>query len=251
MTGARPAVPILRFEKIDSTNAEALRRASAGDTGPLWIAANTQSAARGRRGRVWQTGTGNLAATYLAPSGRPAAEAALFSFVAGLAVADLLVEGAPGAEIRLKWPNDVLLNGRKAAGILLESAGTGGRTDWLAIGIGVNLASHPALDECRPGAPRPTSLAAEGAAALSPEAALAALDRHLAGWIARFDRDGFPTIRAAWLARAAHLGQRIGAGLVRERLEGTFEDVDATGALVLHTALGRRRIAAAELYFPE
>ena len=139
--------PIEAYDEIDSTNAEARRRAEAGEGGPVWITAGRQTAGRGRRGRSWSTETGNLAATLLTTTDVPAAEAAQLSFVAALAACDLadtcLGEGAA----RLKWPNDVLVFGRKAVGILVES---GARPDdrlWLAVGIGVNLAHAPSDTE--------------------------------------------------------------------------------------------------------
>ena len=111
---------ILAFEDIDSTNAEARRLAEGGETGPLWITALRQHAGRGRRGRAWETGDGNLAATYLFTTRKPAAEAAQVSFVAALAVADLIEAFVPDGPVTLKWPNDPLIAGAKAAGILVE-----------------------------------------------------------------------------------------------------------------------------------
>jgi BirA family biotin operon repressor/biotin-[acetyl-CoA-carboxylase] ligase len=161
-------------------------------------------------------------------------------------VADLLTHFAPGAEIATKWPNDALLNGKKAAGILLENLGAGGgRKANLAIGIGINLAHHP-----DPAASRwpPTSLAAETGRAPGIEDALLVLADRLGHWLGIGD---FATIRAAWLARTTHLGQQIEARLPDRTLSGIFEDVDAEGALVLRTPAGPQRIAAADIHFPE
>ena len=117
---ARPP-PIEALDEIDSTNAEARRRAEAGAAGPVWITAKRQSAGRGRRGRSWETGAGNLAATLLTVTSRPAGEAAQVSFIAALAVADLAAAYAPPSLVALKWPNDPLIAGKKVAGILVES----------------------------------------------------------------------------------------------------------------------------------
>ncbi|MEM9146103.1 MAG: biotin--[acetyl-CoA-carboxylase] ligase [Pseudomonadota bacterium] len=236
---------------VDSTNAEAARRAEAGEAGPLWIMAVEQTAARGRRGRRWSGEPGNLFATLLVRPNLSPRDAALVSFVAALAVADVAEAAAPEAEIRLKWPNDVLVNGGKVAGILLESAGIAEQLHWLAVGIGVNLVGAPGDAEIRPGGTPPISLTAAGAAPMRPETALSHLAEAMARWLARFESHGFEPIRSAWLARAAHLGQRIGAGLPTEQLWGTFEAVDDRGNLVLNTASGRRLIAAAEIHFPE
>src|SRR3984957_6921346 len=109
--------PIEALEEIDSTNAEARRRAEAGARGPLWITAKRQTAGRGRRGRAWETGAGNLAATLLIHTDKPPAEAAQVSFVAALAVADLAAAFVPASLVSLKWPNDPMIAGKKTAGI--------------------------------------------------------------------------------------------------------------------------------------
>ena len=135
--------PVETYDELDSTNAEARRRAEAGEGGPVWITAGRQTAGRGRRGRAWSTETGNLAAPLLTTTDVSAAEAAQLSFVAALAACDLADAWLGEGAARLKWPNDVLVFGRKAVGILVES---GSRPDgrlWLAIGIGVNLAHSP------------------------------------------------------------------------------------------------------------
>src|SRR5690349_9275296 len=139
--------PIEALDEIDSTNAEARRRAEAGDSGPVWITAERQTAGRGRRGRSWETGKGNLAATLLCVTQKPPVEAAQVSFVAALAVADLAAAFVPAALVSLKWPNDPMIAGRKASGILVESGPHPGGGLWLAIGIGVNLATPPLSPE--------------------------------------------------------------------------------------------------------
>jgi BirA family biotin operon repressor/biotin-[acetyl-CoA-carboxylase] ligase len=234
------------LDTVDSTNEEARRRAEAGEDGPLWIMAHRQTAGRGRRGRAWSGPSGNLAATCLMrPDGGPA-QAALHSFAACLAVADLFEALAPGVPVALKWPNDALLNGRKAAGVLLEGSGTGQGVAWLAVGIGVNLASHP---DPEPEAWPPTSIAAETGRAPDPEAALAVLAAAFARWADLLATQGFAPLRAAWLARAARLGQKVVARLPRETVEGIFADLDASGALVLSQGGRLRHIQAADVYF--
>lgn len=229
--------------------AEAARRAP-GLAAPTWICALEQTAARGRRGRAWAMPPGNFAASLvMRPEGTPA-EAALRSFVAALALRDALaaVMGRPEA-LALKWPNDVLLNGGKVAGILLESAGAAGRIDALVIGIGVNLAAAPAAADLEPGAVPPVSVAGETGVSVTPEDFLTHLARAFAQWEARFTAHGFAPIRAEWLAHAARLGEAITARTPRESVTGTFADVDSDGQLVLETAQGPRRIAAADIFF--
>jgi BirA family biotin operon repressor/biotin-[acetyl-CoA-carboxylase] ligase len=230
-------VGLLRLDEIDSTNEEARRRAEAGERGPLWLLAQRQTAGRGRRGAVWQAEAGNLTATTLLS---PPGNFAQLSFAAALATADLAQHFAPDARVTVKWPNDVLADGKKLAGILLESG-----PDWLAIGIGVNLAGHPEATEFPA-----TSLAALGMAPPLPEAALTVLAARFAHWYDRWMEDGFAVLRAAWLARAPEVGALIRARLAsHETRHGTFEGIDASGALLLREASGVRAITAGEVFF--
>ena len=236
---------ILSLGEVDSTNEEARRRAEVGEPGPLWITATRQVGGKGRQGRVWTSIDGNLYSTLLIRPDLSPQTASLYSFAACLSVAELF-ESA-GAEAQLKWPNDALLNGGKAAGVLLEASGAAGRVDWLAIGVGVNLAGHPPAD---PGAIHPpTSLLAETGVALSPDEAVAGLADRLAHWGGRLSREGFGPLRSAWLSRAIKLGERIEARMPGATHSGVFEDVDETGALVLRTRDGIRRLHAADIYF--
>jgi len=236
--------------EVDSTNAEAARLAPH-LTQPTWILALRQTAGRGRRGRPWQDPPGNFAATLLMrPSGGPQ-DAALRSFVAALALHEAL--GAvigPAGTLALKWPNDVLLNGGKVAGILLESLGGGAQgVSHLAIGIGVNLASAPDAAGLDPVTAPPVSVAGETGLAIAPEELLTFLAAAFARWEAQLATFGFGPIRTAWLARAARIGQTLTARTMTETIEGRFETIDETGALVLATAQGRRTVPAADVYF--
>ncbi|SLN50096.1 Bifunctional ligase/repressor BirA [Roseovarius albus] len=235
--------------EVDSTNAEAARIA-ADLSGPEWILALRQTAGRGRRGRVWANPEGNFSATLvMRPSERPDV-IALRSFVAALALHDALVAATGRVEIfSLKWPNDVLLNGGKLAGILLESSGFGEQLTHFAIGIGVNLMSAPDVRDLEAGATRPVSLMSEAGAKVTPEEFLDLLAPAYARYEAQFTTYGFEPIRTAWLDRAARLGEVITARTTRETHTGTFETVDATGNLVLSTAKSRIAIPAADVFF--
>jgi BirA family biotin operon repressor/biotin-[acetyl-CoA-carboxylase] ligase len=238
--------PIEALDEVDSTNAEARRRADAGQTGPIWITAARQSAGRGRRGRAWETGSGNLAATLLMVSHKPPAEAAQVSFVAALAVADLAGAYVPPSLISLKWPNDLLIAGRKMAGILVESGPHAGGGLWLAVGIGVNLATPPVA------ADRPATALAEHLRAPPPKPleALAILAEAFERWRELWTRMGFSPIAEAWTARAHGLGQPCTAHLPGETIAGVAEGLDADGALRLRTAAGVvRRITAGDVFF--
>jgi BirA family biotin operon repressor/biotin-[acetyl-CoA-carboxylase] ligase len=247
---AAPAWPsgyaLKHFEAIDSTNEEARRLAAAGERGPVWIAADRQSAGRGRRGRNWDSPTGNLAATLFLRPDRPAADCAQLSFVAAISASDMVSRYAGGAAVKVKWPNDVLADGRKIAGILLESASAGGdRLDWLAVGIGVNLAVFPDGMEFPA-----TSLAALGVSPPSPQDALVGLASAWAKWYDVWMTREFGEIRDVWLSRAAGLGARIRARLQNEETHGVFEGIDASGALILRESLDRVRvISAGEVFF--
>jgi BirA family transcriptional regulator, biotin operon repressor / biotin---[acetyl-CoA-carboxylase] ligase len=232
------------LETVTSTNAVAAGMAP----GPAWVLGLEQTAGRGRRARVWASPRGNFhASLVMAPDGPPQ-QVALRSFAAALALRDAfaVVTGVPEA-FRLKWPNDVLCNGGKVAGILLESVSSGAGVAHLVIGIGVNLIAAPDVAEV--GALPPVSLLAETGRRITPEAFLDALAPAYAAWETTYVQHGFAPLRAAWLAQAAHLGQPIRARTGNATHHGTFEDVDETGALVLLTPQGRLAIPAAEVFF--
>jgi len=237
---------LLELDEIDSTNQEAKRRAAAGVTSPLWIVAARQSEGRGRRGNAWQSLLGNLAATLLIRPERRAAECAQLSFAAALAVSDMLAGFAPHAHLGLKWPNDVLADGRKIAGILLESESKAdGTAAWLAVGIGVNLAAYP--DDVELPA---TSLAVQGILPPTPRDAMLDLAAAFAKWYEVWRTQGFAPVREAWLARASGLGSRVRARLAKEEVVGVFQGIDESGALLLGLAGGvTRAIAAGEVFF--
>lgn len=237
------------LQSVDSTNAEAARIAP-DLAGPEWILALTQTAARGRRGRPWVNPQGNFAATLVLQPDEPPETVALRSFVASLALYDAFatVTGRPQG-LSLKWPNDVLLNGGKVAGILLESVGVGRDVRHIGIGIGVNLKQAPDAREVEEGAVRPVSLLSESSVDVTPEEFLDVLAPAYAHHEAQFRLYGFAPIRELWLSRAARLGEVITARSMREEVTGTFETVDETGNLVLSTAKGRAVIAAADIFF--
>jgi BirA family transcriptional regulator, biotin operon repressor / biotin---[acetyl-CoA-carboxylase] ligase len=232
---AATGVRLLARDLIGSTNADALERARAGERGPLWITARAQSAGRGRRGNVWISEPGNLYATLLLGNPASARRLPQLSFVAALAVIDAIGEAAPrlASRLALKWPNDVLCDGAKIAGTLLEGEGQG-RDVAVAVGIGVNCAHHPA------GMPYPvTNLAAEGAS-VSPDQLFRALSGAMARRLAQWDRGaGFEAIRADWLARAAGVGSAIRVRLPEREISGRFEALDEDGRLMLRLPEGR------------
>lgn len=245
------AAPVLLLDQTDSTNAEARRRAEAGETGPLWIAARRQTAGRGRRGRAWESDTGNLFATLLTTTRKPPAEAAQVTFIAALAVADLLDGWAPSSLVTIKWPNDVMLAGAKSSGILVESGAHAAGGLWLAVGIGVNLARAPEGTE-RPATALVHHLTAEHAAPPTVDAAAHRLAEAFGVWMRRWEELGFQPILDAWAARAPGLDGPAVARLGHETLEGRAEGVAPDGALRLRLADGSLRlISAGDVFFGE
>ncbi len=232
--------------EVDSTNAEGMRLAPELEV-PTWIFAARQVAGRGRRGRAWSDPAGNFAASLLLRPVEPPPQAALRSFVASLALHDALSALAPKADLSLKWPNDVLLNGGKLAGILLEGSSLAGRMVHLVVGIGVNLMNVP--EPGAEGAVLPVSLRDGAGIEVAPELLLTHLAAAYARREAVFVRDGFAPIRADWLAKAARLGQVVTARTMQGETVGRFETVDEGGNLVLSTANGRQAIPAADVFF--
>jgi BirA family transcriptional regulator, biotin operon repressor / biotin---[acetyl-CoA-carboxylase] ligase len=240
--------PIEAYDELDSTSAEARRRAEAGEGGPVWITAAVQTAGRGRRGRAWSTQRGNLAATLLTLTDRPPAEAAQLSFVAALAACDLADTCLGPGVARLKWPNDVLIHGRKAVGILVESGARADGRLWLAVGIGVNLAHAPQDVE------RPATAFADHMSGPPPppRVALEVLATAFERWRAAWATQGFPPIAAGWSERATGIGQRCEARLPNRTLTGVAEGLEPDGALRLRLDDGGlERITAGDVFFGE
>src|SRR5215467_4755732 len=218
-------VRLIAHEVLGSTNTEALQLARHGERGPLWVTAERQSAGRGRRGRAWISPPGNLYASLLLTEPAAAEHWPQLSFVAALAIHDAVVEIAGDLKPRLaiKWPNDLLLAGAKFAGILIEGEGD---VNAVAVGIGINCASHPA-DTDFPA----TDLAAAGAT-VSPPTLLSALSIKMLGRIAQWNAgEGFSTIRTDWLARASGVGEHVRVRLAERELAGRFEALDEAGFL--------------------
>ena len=227
---------LVALDTVGSTNDEAAHLADAGAPEGTVVWSREQSGGRGRRGRVWASPVGNLYTSTILRPDCPAQRAAELGFAAALAVADIV---PAGREVRVKWPNDVLVDGGKIAGILLESAiGQTGQVQHVVAGIGVNVGFAPQLPEMRyPGS----------ALGGSVEAALEKLAAALAARLAEWRREGFETVRAAWLAQAGPIGAEVDVRLGDELVRGRFAGLDREGALLLDTATGPRKIVSGEL----
>lgn len=230
---------IAYFDEIDSTNMEAARRYAGGERGPLWIVARAQSRGRGRlAGRLWTSPPGNLYSTCLITLSAPVRALGQSGFAVALAVIDTIARlGGEALDVRLKWPNDVLIGGCKVSGILIESLGGSDGEGWtLAIGCGINLAVAP------DGTRYPATALARWGLAPGPEAAFAvyaeALERRLAQW--QGGRN-FADIRRDWSLFGPREGSEIEVTAGPETLNGRFAGLGEGGALRLALADGAVR----------
>lgn len=237
--GVQPQPRLVSLDVVDSTNAEAMRRALAGERGPLWITAARQTAGKGRSGRTWVSDEGNFFASLLfALPTQAMPKAYQLSLVAGVAAVDAIrdtVGGEPQGFLRVKWPNDLLLGREKVGGILVESSAVG--ADLAAvIGIGINLVSFPGTTSLPA-----TNLARHGFEARK-DFILSNLARAVAGWLGRWQEgSGFAEVRSAWLDRAGPIGEACSVTTAQGRVEGRFDGIDADGALLLVGGDGRRQ----------
>jgi BirA family biotin operon repressor/biotin-[acetyl-CoA-carboxylase] ligase len=250
---------LFSYDSVGSTSDEAARAARAGDAGDVWFAALEQTSGRGRRGRPWQTVRGNLAASLLyLPEVAPAVSATL-GFVAGVALARALAVAAPEAEIgigldggtgtngrfALKWPNDVLADGAKLAGILLEAQKRPDGQTAVVVGFGVNVVAAPA------GLPYPaTSLRQLGSTATAGTIFAALSD----SWVDCVEiwnsGRGVSAILAAWRQTAAGIGAEIAVSRDGDVVRGIFETVDDAGRLIVRASDDTRiPITAGDVHF--
>jgi BirA family biotin operon repressor/biotin-[acetyl-CoA-carboxylase] ligase len=235
-------VRLVSHDVLTSTNSEALALVRQGERGPFWITATRQTAGRGRRGRRWVSAVGNLFATLLLADPAPPEHWPELSFVAALAIHDSVVEVAAAIkpQLAIKWPNDLLLAGKKFAGILIDGEPVADGTGVVAIGIGVNCTSHPDDTDF------PATDLAAGGAEVRAETLFATLSAKMLGRIAQWNRgEHFSTIRADWLARAAGLGENMRVRLADREVAGRFETIDDAGRLVLVPPEGGREAIAA------
>lgn len=230
-------IPLETVDEIGSTS-EALKMRAAGPGPEAALLARRQSGGHGRLGRPWHSIDGNLHLSVLL---RPQSLRwpGHWSILAAVALADTVRTDLPAGALRLKWPNDLLLDGGKLAGVLLEAGVASG--PWLVIGFGVNLAGAPAE------LGRPVACLASVVPAPAPDDFADRLLQALQRWRARYAAEGFAPVRAAWLAAAHAPGERIVVGLGAKRVEGAFRGLDHDGALLLDGPDGGLAITAGEL----
>lgn len=234
-------------EMLDSTNAEALRLACAGEEGGLWIWAHSQRAGRGRLGRHWDSVAGNLFATLLLRPDCRQTQLAQLSLVAGLALHDAaagLLSSDMTRHLALKWPNDLLYDGMKLGGVLLESKGGEGGVPAVAMGIGLNLTAHP------DGTDYPaTDLARHGISA-TPARALESLAAACDDWLGVWNNgSSFAPIREAWMARSLPANAPLQVKLTASVSRGVYGGLDEDGALILVLDDGtKKRITTGDVF---
>lgn len=234
------AAEVVRLDSVDSTQTVAFALAERGAADRTVVVADQQLAGRGRRGRAWHAPAGTcLLTSILVRSGLPRALLATFSPTTAVATAEALGRVAPVAA-RVKWPNDVLVGGKKIAGILLESRTVAGPVAPLVIGIGVNLAQRAFAPEL---AGRATSIALETGRAVARETMLAALLEAFDAWRARLEGEGFGPVRERW----RRLSDTIGRHVTVDGVSGTAVDLDADGALLVDVGGVIKRVIAGEI----
>jgi BirA family transcriptional regulator, biotin operon repressor / biotin---[acetyl-CoA-carboxylase] ligase len=237
------SLPVRHYELIDSTNAEARRLFEAGECRSAWIRSDVQTAGRGRLGRAWQSGHGNLYTTLLLATGAPPVTLPQVGFVVALAVADVAQKFVDSSDIHLKWPNDCLIRGAKFSGILAEildsSAGI------VAIGCGINIAHVPG------GLPYAvTALAHYGQA--NCDTVFEDYKQAMSRWFAVWDEGrGFAAIVDAWTGLAIGFGEDIEVDQQGQLTRGRYVGLDASGGLLLDDEHGTRHcIFAGDVRIP-
>ena len=238
---ATRAEPIVTLDTVDSTQRVAFELAADGAPDGAVVVANHQHAGRGRRGRVWQAapGTSLLASIVLRPRLAPP-EAPRLSFAAAIAVAEA-IERLTGVTPKLKWPNDVLLRGRKVAGIQLEARA---EASIVVLGIGVNLGQTSFPDDVRD---RAISVLQATGIALDRDRLLTVIRERLDVWRARLTTEGFAPLRERWL----ELSSTIGRVVQIDGVTGPAVDLDVSGALIVADGSGRRAILSGEITEPD
>lgn len=230
---------------IGSTSQTLVDRARRGEPGPVWLVADEQNKGRGRLSRAWDSPTGNLYASLLLSDPAPAARVADLSFVLSLALRDAVLSAAGLADdhaLTLKWPNDLMHGGRKAAGLLLEG-GRGGEVAFVVAGFGVNVVAHPE------GTTHASTDLTSAGYRVTRDATFLALSNAVASHLATWNRgEGFAEIRESWLRHAYGRGKTLRVNTLQESFEAVFKNIDESGRLVVETPGGERMVSAGDVF---
>lgn len=234
------------YAEVVSTNSTCLELARSGDDGNHWVSAEKQTSGKGSRGRSWDSLTGNLFASLLLKNPSEEKLLATLTFVASLAIRDLIVNLAPNrqVDVRLKWPNDVLLKGKKLSGILLENHQVKG-DNMVIVGIGINVQSSP-KEALFPA----ISLKEFGIKSVAPDLFFQ-LAQYMQNRLDQWDCGlGFENTKEDWLKHAAKLGEQVQVKQSNETLNGIFEGLSEDGRMLLKTANGQlKKISTADIFF--
>jgi len=237
---------LVTLETVDSTNRLALDLAQQAGANKTWVLSEKQRAGRGRNGREWVSPPGNLYASLLLVDPCPMEESPRLGFVAGIALAEVVRALSVPGDVRLKWPNDLIVDGAKISGILLEGRGLEGGRHAVAIGIGLNMASAPDL-----GPVRTTALQALGVSAGRREV-FRRLSESMAHWLKVFARGrGFYRVRDAWRELALKPGTPLTVKLAQGARSGRFGGIDDRGRLILDTPDGLVHVDAGDVFLNE
>ncbi len=241
-----PDYELRTYDAIDSVVEEAKRLAVAGAEEGTLVWALEQHAGRARLGRRWVSPPGNLYCALLLRLDDPAERAAQTCYVAILSLAAAMAELIGPAELRFRWPNDILMGEAKAAGVWLEASprNAAGAFEWLVVGAAVNINSYPADIESAAIAPY-----SDRYGGISPADVLEGYCSYFLSWINRWAEEGFAALRKPWLQRANDVGSSVEIALAKETLKGTLVELDEEGAAVLRLGHGAtRRIPITEFF---
>ncbi|MCC3860869.1 biotin--[acetyl-CoA-carboxylase] ligase [Pseudemcibacter aquimaris] len=233
------------FLSIDSTNKEAIRQIDKGVGSGHWITSDEQVGGRGRGGREWVSKAGNLYSTLIYDTNKSLCHSAQLSFVTSLAVRDTVAAFVNSGDVKCKWPNDVLVDGAKISGILLETYSKHGGPNLMIIGIGINVAHHPD-NTLYP----TTHINDKTDKPFGHFEVFHILAGKMAEWLHIWQEHGFPVIRDEWLKHAKGQGEMIKVRLPDQELNGRFVDLDSQGALKLDMGNEIKLIHSGDVFFP-
>lgn len=234
---------IQTFQSVSSTQDILRELAERGAAEGVCIHALEQTAGRGRHGREWVAGEGNLFLSVLLRPGCPAREIGRLSIVTGLALVETMAPllHEPGS-LKLKWPNDVFIDGKKCAGILIESALKGGNVDYAVVGVGVNIAAGPL--------PETTFIEAHGVKVMGLEAFRDLFLQKFGHTYSEWQKGNFAEIREGWLRHAQEKGSKLLVKVGDKAEEGLFDGIDEDGNLLLLLPDGRHKVIVAGEVYP-
>lgn len=237
-------ISLFEFDEIGSTNDQARTLINDGVYAPFWVLTHSQTKGRGRLSRNWHSPRGNLYCSCVVNYGREL-PSPLVSFIAAIALFDSIKEFAPNANAKLKWPNDILIDGAKISGILLETHSYN-RENYLIIGLGLNIINAPQLPN------RQTcSLSQFTHNPPKPREFLDVLIPKFEALFKDFSQNGFEKLRLIWIENAIGIGENITIDQNDRKLNGVFKTIGENGELILETSHGCIFINSGDVIFQQ